>query len=696
MLEILNQLKELSYNLHWSWNNGFYEIFEEINNDYWKWTNQNPIKFLNAINNDYLFEVIERRNLKDRIHTIYRDFRKYLNSKTYFENTYGKPTGPRIVYLSAEYGVAKCLKFYSGGLGTLSGDHMKSSSDLGIPLVGIGLAYLYGYFRQYINKEDRQAELYERNEFNSLPMQQLLDEDYRPVKIIVDMLGVNVYAQIWQVNVGRNKLYLLDSFVDENDLEFKTITDILYGGGTEKRLQQEILLGIGGMKLLEVLQLDIKAYHMNEGHSAFLVFERIKNFMSRHNISFRTAQEMCYYSNIFTTHTPVPAGIDIFHRSLMERYFKNYAEQELKVGFDQFFDEGDLTKSALVNDHFNMAYLAINNSNFVNGVSKLHGEIARKMWSLPPTRSQIQHITNGIHTKTYISPHSENLYIKNFGKEWYDVQDIWDKISELPDEDLWIMRNKNRKRLINFVRDRLVAKAKMFHVTEERIAELSEILDVNTLTIGFARRFATYKRGTLIFKDINRLKKIMSVPGRNIQFVFSGKAHPKDEEGKNLISEIIYYSNQDDFKGKIVFVENYDMSVAKYLVTGSDVWLNNPRKPLEASGTSGMKVVANGGLNLSISDGWWVEGYSEDVGWTIETPPNYESMKPEEIDWAEANSMYDLLEKEIIPLFYDRNGSNIPENWIMKMKASIRILAPFFNTQRMVKEYNDMFYMKVK
>jgi glycogen phosphorylase len=696
MQEILNQLNELSYNLYWTWNNDFRAIFAEINRDYWKWSQKNPVKFLSSINNNYLFDILEKKNLKDKIHKVYREYREYLNRDTYFGKGKEEKDTPKICYLSAEYGITKCLKFYSGGLGTLSGDHMKSASDLGIPLVGVGLAYSYGYFRQYINNQNRQSELYEQNDFNTLPMKLVLDEDYRPVKISINLPGRKVYAQIWQLVIGRIKLYLLDTFVDENDVEDKRITDILYGGEEEKRILQEILLGIGGMRVIDALGINIKGCHINEGHSAFLIFEKIRVAMKKNNMTFKEAREHCYYSNIFTTHTPVPAGIDIFPKWMMEKYFKSYAEQELGISFNEFFEEGDLTKDQKINDHFNMAYLAINNSNFVNGVSKLHGKIARKMWSLPPDRSQIVSITNGIHLKTYLAIESEKLYRKNFGKDWLYESAIWKEISELPDKDIWEMRNKNRNVLIDFIRERTIDKLKLTHDSEEKITDVQNLLEKNVLTVGFARRFATYKRGTLIFRNIERMKKIISNKKMKIQFVFSGKAHPKDEGGKNLISEILHYAESEDFKNKIVFLDNYDIDVAKQLVRGCDVWLNNPRKPLEASGTSGMKVIANGGLNFSILDGWWIEGYTPETGWAIETPKNYETMSEYDIDNFESESLYNTLENEIIPLFYKRDKNGVPVEWAKKIKGSIKNLAGYFNTERMVKEYYEMFYSKVR
>lgn len=696
MYEILNQLKEISYNLYWTWNNDVYEIFREINDDFWQWSEKNPVKFLETIDDAFLYEIIDRKNLKEKIRKAYNQYRKYLKENTYFQEHYDKVDSPIIAYFSAEYGIAKCLKLYSGGLGVLSGDHIKSSSDLGLPLVGVGLAYLYGYFTQYINSDGKQNELFEPNNFDKFPIHRVTDEEFSPIKIAIDLPGRTVYAQIWELRVGRVKLYLLDTFVDENTVNDKRITDILYGGNLEKRMEQEILLGIGGKKLLDILEHDIKAFHLNEGHSAFLCLERIKDTMVKYNIGFEDAKQICYYSNIFTTHTPVPAGIDIFTRDLMSQYFESYAVKHLKISFDEFFKEGSLTGTPVNEHQFNMASLAINNSHFVNGVSKLHGETARKMWALPGNRSQIESITNGIHTKSYLSYISEKIYRKNFGIDWLKDENVWEKISNLSDEVLWNMRNDNRKFLIERSRERFSSKLKMMKKSDDEIHEAGKILNENALTIGFARRFATYKRGNFIFMNIERLKKIILNENQPVQFIFSGKAHPKDEGGKNLIAEINKWTQNPDLFGKIVFLDNYEIDVAKELVKGCDLWLNNPRRPLEASGTSGMKVLANGGLNFSILDGWWAEAYSEDNGWKIDTIDESITTSTEERDLFESNSMYDVLESSIIPAFYERDENGFPQEWLRKMRGSIRNLAGYFNTWRMVKEYNERFYMKVK
>ncbi|MEO6693797.1 MAG: alpha-glucan family phosphorylase [Ignavibacteria bacterium] len=695
MQNLLLILKEIAFNLSWSWNKDAVELFNELNPEFWNWSGHNPVKFLNEINQNYLINTIEIKNLGDRILAIYSELEVYLNKRSYFEDKYFKSETPLIAYFSAEYGLTECLKIYSGGLGVLSGDHMKSSSDLGLPLVGIGLAYHYGFFVQLINKNGWQTENYELNEFQNLPLYLLRDEHYKPVRLEVKLPHSTVLIQVWVVQVGRVKLYLMDTFIAENAVEDRRITDILYGGDSEKRITQEIILGIGGTRLLEELGYNIKAFHLNEGHSAFLCFERIKCYMKKYNVSYQEAKNACYHSNIFTTHTPVPAGIDIFTKDLFTKYFKNYAEDEIGISIDELFLEGDIKKEFPGNNQFNMAHLAINNSRFINGVSKLHGDVSRKMWMLSDKRSEIESITNGIHTSSYLSHFSNALYSKYFTKEYMSDDNIWSRIDEIPDDEIWTMRLLNKFDLINFSRNRIMEKWMILGADKETLHKAENILNPDAFTIGFARRFATYKRGNLIFRDLERLKKVINDEAMPVQFIFSGKAHPNDEGGKNLIAEIISYSQDSDLKNKIIFLDNYDINVARHMVQGCDLWLNNPRRPLEASGTSGMKIIANGGLNFSILDGWWDEGYTPETGWKIDSAMA-DNISLEVRDSLEAKSLYDTLENEIVPLFYLRNKNGIPEQWIKKIKSSVKTLAAYYNTGRMVKEYCDRFYMKVK
>ncbi|MEO8666779.1 MAG: alpha-glucan family phosphorylase, partial [Ignavibacteria bacterium] len=649
MNNLLLMLREVANNLRWSWSKDAVELFNDINPDFWNWSGHNPVKLLNEINQNYLDFVIEKKNLGARILDIHSEYENYLSRKTFFEEKYFKPTEPSIAYFSAEYGITECLKTYSGGLGVLSGDHLKSSSDLGIPLIGVGLAYNYGFFTQLINRDGWQTENYELNEFQNLPITLLRDENYIPVKLSVNFPNRTIWFQVWIAQVGRVKLYLLDTSIAENSVEDRRITDILYGGDNEKRICQEIVLGIGGMRVLEYLNHDIKAYHLNEGHSAFLCFERIRNHMKTYNVSYAEAKEKCYYSNIFTTHTPVPAGIDIFTKELFSKYFKRYAEEEIGMSLDELFLEGDLDKGNTGNNQFNMAYLAINNSNFINGVSKLHAEVSNKMWNLPQSRSQIDYITNGVHTPSYISKFTNTLFCQYFSDDWIYDENIWDKTNEISDEEIWALRLLNKYKLISFCRERIKEKWIFLGADKQHLKEAENILSPEALTIGFARRFATYKRGNLIFRDLERLKEIVTNSSKPVQFIFSGKAHPKDEGGKNLISEIISYTRDPDLKNKIVFLDNYDINVARHLVEGCDLWLNNPRRPLEASGTSGMKIIANGGLNFSILDGWWNEAYLPGNGWKIDSFTD-ENIPLEQRDKLEAESLYNNLEKDIIPL----------------------------------------------
>ncbi|MDQ3021473.1 MAG: alpha-glucan family phosphorylase [Bacteroidota bacterium] len=695
MNNLLLMLKEVAYNLHWSWSKESVELFNEINPDFWNWSGHNPVKLLNEINQNYLEFIIEKKNLGHRILNIYSDYKNYLSRKTYFDEKYFQPEKPIIAYFSAEYGITECLKTYSGGLGVLSGDHLKSSSDLGLPLIGIGIAYQYGFFTQLINSDGWQTENYEINDFQNLPIRLLRDDNYIPIKISLNFPNRTIWVQTWVAQVGRVKLFLLDTSIAENSVEDRRITDILYGGDNEKRICQEIILGIGGIRLLEKLNYNIKAFHLNEGHSAFLCFERIKNHMKKMNVSYNEAKKVCYFSNIFTTHTPVPAGIDIFTKELFTKYFKSYSEKELGIDVDELFLEGDLIRDDADNNRFNMAYLAINNSNFINGVSKLHGEVSRKMWHLPHTRTEIDHITNGVHTPSYISKYTNNILCEYFSKNWIYDDTIWKRIDEIPDEEIWALRILSKYTLISFCRERIKEKWIFLGADKDKLKEVENILNTDALTIGFARRFATYKRGTLIFRDLDRLKRIIKNSNMPVQFIFSGKAHPKDEGGKNLISEIVSFTRDEDLIHKIVFLDNYDINVARHLVEGCDVWLNNPRRPHEASGTSGMKIIANGGLNFSILDGWWDEGYTPENGWKIDSYLN-ENISVEERDTLEAISLYDTLEKEIIPAFYLRNEKGIPVQWIGKIKSSIKNLAGYFSTNRMVKDYCEKFYMKVK
>ncbi|MCK5455518.1 MAG: alpha-glucan family phosphorylase, partial [Melioribacteraceae bacterium] len=524
------------------------------------------------------------------------------------------------------------------------------------------------------------------------------DKNGEPLKIHVDFPKRKVYAQIWRIEVGRIKLYVLDTNISENSAEDRKITYGLYRGNIEARIKQEILLGIGGIRALHALGIKPLVCHMNEGHSAFLALERVRHLISNYNLSFEEAKNIGFYSNIFTTHTPVPAGIDIFPNDLVEKYFGEFYRTQLKITDKEFYALGTIIKDKAPTN-FNMAQLAMNMAGFVNGVSKLHGEVSKKMWvdgfkGVPFDEIPIDHVTNGIHIRSHLSAEMETLLYRYLGDGFVDsVSDpkVWKSIYAIPDEELWRTHVRRRERLVTFARKRLIKQITSHGGSQSDIIAAGEVLDSTALTIGFARRFATYKRATLLFRDIDRLSNILCDIDRPVQFIIAGKAHPHDEEGKKLIQEIVNYSEEKHFRKRIVFLENYDMNVARYMVEGCDVWLNNPRRPLEASGTSGMKMIANGGLNFSILDGWWDEAYNSDVGWKIGSAEEYTDIEYQ--DEVESRMLFQALENDIVPLFYERGNEKLPREWIKMMKASMSQLAPVYNTNRMLQEYTSKFYL---
>ncbi|MGE5429629.1 MAG: alpha-glucan family phosphorylase [Syntrophomonadaceae bacterium] len=694
----LERLRELAYNLYWTWSQDTFELFRRLDRELWDSTGHNPVMMLGKINQDRLQEVANDDGFIAHMNRAYDNLKSYLSSSTWFQKNF-KPNGtkPYIAYFSAEFGLTECLQIYSGGLGILAGDHLKSASELGLPLAGVGLLYKEGYFQQYLTSDGWQQERYDINDFYNLPMTLIMDENKKPVKIYLNFPNRLVYFQIWRIDVGRIPLYLMDTNVPENTDEDKKITRTLYGGNAETRIQQELILGIGGLRALHTLGIKPQVCHMNEGHSAFLSLERIRYIMNTEGLSFSEAKELGYASNIFTTHTPVPAGIDVFSNDLMEKYFGNYYRQELRIQDKEFYRLGTLDKDAPLSN-FNMAHLAMNTSGYVNGVSKLHSEVSKKMWvsgfkGVPFEEIPIDYVTNGVHTRSHISNDMVELLFRYLGDKFIqkpEDQSIWERIDKIPDVELWRTHERRRERLVAFARSRLRKQVLARGGSHHEIAAANEVLDPGALTIGFARRFATYKRANLIFTDRERLANILNNPLHPVQLIIAGKAHPKDEEGKKLIQEIVQIAKEDQFRKKIVFLENYDMNVARYMVEGCDVWLNNPRRPLEASGTSGMKVIANGGLNFSILDGWWDEGYDPEVGWKIGNGEEYL-----DIDYqneVESRELYDTLETEIVPTFYNRSSDKLPRLWIGKMKSSMKKLGPAFNTNRMVEQYFVKFY----
>lgn len=693
----LEPLREIAYNIYWSWNSDARELFRRLDRELWEDTNHNPVMMLGNIGQNRLEEISHDEGFVAHLIRVHKKLTEYLSENTWFQKNYKLNNDFNIVYFSAEFGLTECLQTYSGGLGVLAGDHLKACSDLGIPLIGIGLLYKEGYFQQYLNSDGWQHERYEINDFDNLPMTRMTHENGEPIIESVSFPNRDVYFQVWKIQVGRIPLYLLDTNIDKNSDIDRKITRTLYGGNVETRIEQEIILGIGGIRALHAMNIKPAVCHMNEGHSAFLSLERIRYLIQNSNLNFEEAKEIGYYSNIFTTHTPVPAGIDVFSNELIEKYLGHYYRNELKISDKLFYSLGTIFKDKETSV-FNMAHLAMNTAGYINGVSKLHGVVSKKMWvsgyeKVPFNEIPIGYITNGVHIRSHISREIEDLYLQYIGERWVNdpaSSDLWERIDKIPDEELWRTHERRRERLVAFARRRLIKQIKIRGGSQAEIATASEVLDPSALTIGFARRFATYKRATLIFHDIERLADILNNRSRPVQIIIAGKAHPKDEEGKRLIQEIIQLAKEEQFRRKVVFIENYDMNVAHYLVQGCDIWLNNPRRPLEASGTSGMKVVANGGLNFSVLDGWWDEGFDPEVGWKIGNGEEYND--PDYQDEVESRQLYTTLESQIIQLFYSRGEDGLPREWIYRVKNSIKKLAPYFNTHRMVQEYFENYY----
>jgi glycogen phosphorylase len=694
----LERLRELAYNLYFSWNPDAWELFRRIDRDIWSETNHNPVMLLGSISQERMHEISHDDGFIVQLERVHNKFKEYMNEKTWFYKNFNYTGGTLISYFSAEFGLSECLQTYSGGLGVLAGDHLKACSDLGIPLAGIGLLYKEGYFQQYLNSEGWQHERYQINDFENLPMEKVLNKSGEPLIINVPMIDYEVFFQVWKIQIGRVPLFLLDTNIPLNNPADRKITETLYGGTVETRIRQEIVLGIGGIRMLHAIGIDPMVCHMNEGHSAFLSLERIRLLIEDKGISFKEAKEAGYYSNIFTTHTPVPAGIDVFSNDLIDKYLGKYFRESLKISPREFFSLGSIFRNQ-ESGVFNMAHLAMNTAGYINGVSKLHSVVSKKMWAsgypnVPFNEIPIGSITNGVHIRSHISREMEDLFLKYIGEKWLEnpaSQKLWDRVDKIPNEELWRVHEERRGRLVSFTRSRLIKQIKARGGSQSEIEAAAEVLDPYALTIGFARRFATYKRATLLFKDLDRLVDIISDRTRPVQFIFAGKAHPRDDEGKKLIQEISQFAKEEQFRKRIVFLENYDLNVASYLVEGCDIWLNNPRRPLEASGTSGMKIIANGGLNFSVLDGWWVEGFDPELGWKIGNGEEY--LDPDYQDEVEARQLYHTLENSIIPQFFNRGEDGVPKQWISKIKTSMKKLGPYFNTHRMVQEYLNQYYI---
>ncbi|MCL6526368.1 MAG: alpha-glucan family phosphorylase [Thermaceae bacterium] len=698
----LEGLRRLAYNLRWSWNHDTIELFRRLDRELWEEVGHNPVLLLGRIEQARLEAAAADAGFLAHQERTLADLEHYLSAElTWFAQADRSWKSPMVAYFSAEFGLSESLSIFAGGLGMLAGDHLKSASDLGVPLVGVGLLYQQGYFRQYLNEAGWQQERYQDNDFHTLPLTLQRGPDGSPLRVEVNYPGRRVLVQVWQAQVGRVPLYLLDTNLEANTPEDRDITDQLYGGDLEMRLKQEILLGIGGYRVLEALGLNPSVYHMNEGHAAFLALERLRRLVQREGLSFAEAREAASAGLVFTTHTPLPAGHDHFPPELIERYLGEYA-RELGLGLNGFLALGRKNPGD-GRETFGMTTLALKLAAHANGVSRLHGQISRRMWQelwpgVPEAEVPIGHVTNGVHFQSWISLEMNQLFERYLGPRWREEPAdpaLWQEVWRIPGEELWRTHQRRRERLVSFARRRLREQLARRGATEAELEAALGVLDPEALTIGFARRFATYKRATLIISDPERLLRILSNPARPVQLVFAGKAHPRDEEGKRFIQQVAEFARQTAFAKRLVFLEDYDMAVARALVQGADVWLNNPRRPLEASGTSGMKAMANGALNLSTLDGWWDEAWqdadpAEPIGWAIGRGEDYPD--PALQDRLEAEALYALLEQDVVPAFYER-ANGLPRRWLEHMKASIATLAPHYNTHRMVREYTQRCYL---
>jgi starch phosphorylase len=691
----LEPLREMSFNLWWTWEPSARRLFRHLDPELWNRTNHNPVRMLQLSRQSRLEELSQDKNFLRELKQVFEEFEKYLGRHdTYGKTGAGSAIKNPIAYFSAEFGFHESIPNYSGGLGILASDHCKSASDLDLNFVAIGLLYRHGYFRQQIDKEGVQAAINLNQNFYHLPIREVRRGDSK-LLISVPILDREVFARLWELRVGRINVYLLDTDIPENRAEDRLITAELYGGDLEMRMRQEIVLGIGGVKALNALGIQPDVFHMNEGHSAFLALERIRLNVVEEKLDFYSALQVVAAANVFTTHTPVPAGQDSFSREMMQKYFGKFAK-ELNIPFDELFSFGHTRLNP--NDPFSMTILALRLSRHANGVSKLHGEVTRLLWKdvwsgVPVHEVPITSITNGVHTKTWMAPEFAALYQKHLGdwEEHLTEPEFWRGVIDIHDAQLWETHQQLKRRLIEFVRDRERHRRERLGESPESIRKVNRVLDPEILTIGFARRFATYKRGTLLFNDKERLKRLANDATRPVQFIFAGKAHPRDEAGKALIQEVYKFSREAGLENRVVFLEDYDSYIARRLVQGVDLWLNHPLRPLEASGTSGMKSAPNGGINLSVLDGWWREGYTGSNGWAIGAEiDNGTTEFQNEVD---ANSLYQLLENQIVPLYYAKPDGKLPLAWLQLMRESIRSVTPVFNTQRMVKEYTEQLYI---
>ena len=695
----ISRLYELAYNLWWSWHPEARALYSSLDPDLWEQVGHNPVRFLSSVQPQKLEQAAADSGYIQQYNGVINDFDHYIHpqpDETWFSRTYPELIGKTIAYFSAEFGLHESLPIYSGGLGILSGDHCKEASDLGLPFVGVGFLYPQGYFNQRVNRSGVQEASYDKLHFSEVPAAPAVGPDGNEVVISVDLPGRRIYAKVWKLMVGRVPLYLMDTDIAPNAPADRELSARLYGGDRDIRISQEIVLGIGGVRALRALGISPSAWHLNEGHAAFLNLERARELVAS-GLTFNEAREVVTANSLFTTHTPVPAGNDSFSYDLIDKYFGSYWGQ-LGLNRDQFLDVAREDQGW--GSNYGMTILALRLTGHHNGVSALHGEVSRKMWQflwpgLDLDEVPIGSITNGVHTFSWIAPEMNALFGRYLDKDWgkqVDEQAFWDeRIHNIPDAELWQTHTQRKEALITYARNNLKQQHLRLGEGDQQIEEFDTMLNPQALIIGFARRFATYKRATLIFRNLERLRRILNNPDRPVQIIFAGKAHPADDPGKNLIENIYRISRSEEFKGKIIFLENYDIDMARYLVSGTDVWLNNPIRPYEASGTSGQKAALNGQPNCSILDGWWAEGYDGSNGWAIGEEREYHDQEIQAQD--DSNSLYQILEEQIIPAFFEHDIHGIPARWIGYMKDAIRSCTPRFSMRRMVKEYTTRYYV---
>ena len=686
----LKCLDELAHNMWWAWNYEARDMWKSLDKALYDEVGHNPVMLLDRLSYERKEAIVKDKAIMERVKAVYKKFREYMDVAP-------DANRPSVAYFCMEYGINQVVKIYSGGLGMLAGDYMKEASDSNVNMCGVGFLYRYGYFKQTLSMDGQQIAQYDAQNFNSLPVERVLDENGQPLVVDVPYMNYQVHAYVWVMNVGRIKLYLLDTDNEMNSEFDRPITHALYGGDNENRLKQEILLGIGGILTLKKLGIKKDIYHCNEGHAALCNLQRLIDYIHE-GMSFNEALELVRASSLYTVHTPVPAGHDYFDESLFGKYMGGYP-QMLGISWDEFIGMGR-TNPDDHSERFCMSTFACNTCQEVNGVSKLHGWVSQRMFApiwkgYYPEESHVCYVTNGVHFPTWTATEWRKVYAKYFDKNYiYDQsnESLWHAIYNVPDAEIWETRMALKKKLVDYIREKFAATWLKNQGDPSRVVTLLESITPNALYIGFCRRFATYKRAHLLFTDLERLSKIVNNPERPVKFIFSGKAHPADGAGQGLIKRIFEISQRPEFLGKIIFLEDYDMELARRLVSGVDIWMNTPTRPLEASGTSGEKAEMNGVVNLSVLDGWWVEGYREGAGWALKQERTYQNQGYQ--DQLDAATIYSLLENEILPLFYNRNEQGYSEGWIKTIKNSIATIAPHYTMKRQLDDYYDKFYTK--